>query len=91
MPKFIIERDIPNAGALTTNQVQGAAQKSCEALRKVGPQIHWVQSYVTGDKLYCLYISPSKELIQEHAKISGFPANRISEVKRIIDDNTAAA
>ena len=91
MPKFIIERDIPSVGSLTGDQLQGVARNSCDALRKVGPKVQWVQSYLTADKTYCVYVSPDKESIVEHARIAGIPANRISEVKRIIDDNTAAA
>jgi len=90
MPKFVIERDIPGVGGLNTAQFQGVSQKSCDALRKVGPQIYWVQSFVTPDKTYCLYVAPNKALIEEHARLSGFPANRISEVTRIIDDNTGS-
>lgn len=89
MPKYIIERDIPNAGALTTEQLQGISQKSCSVLRAMGPQIQWLQSYVTGDKIYCVYIAPDEASIREHAEKGGFPANRISEVKTIIDPTTA--
>jgi hypothetical protein len=89
MPKYIIERDIPNAGALTTEQLQGISQKSCSVLRAMGPQIQWLQSYVTGDKIYCVYIAPDEASIKEHAEKGGFPANRISEVKTTIDPTTA--
>lgn len=89
MPKFVIEREIPTVGSLNSIQLQGVAQKSCEAFRKLGAQIQWVQSYITGDKTYCVYAAPNKEIIAEHAKAAGIPANRISEVRRIIDDNTA--
>jgi hypothetical protein len=89
MPKYVIERDIPGAGNLSGDQLQGVSQKSCTVLRNLGPQIQWVQSYVTGDKIYCVYIAPSEDLIREHARLGGFPANRISEVKEIIDPTTA--
>lgn len=88
MPKFVIEREIPGAGTLSERDLKAASQKSCRALRDL-PQVQWLQSYVTGDKLYCVYISPSEALIQEHARQSGFPANRISRVTSIIDPTTA--
>jgi Protein of unknown function (DUF4242) len=89
MPKFVIEREIPNAGKLSPEELRGISQKSCGVLRNLGPQIQWVQSYVTDDKVYCIYIAPNKEMVQEHAKQGGFPANRISEVKSVIDPTTA--
>jgi len=89
MPKFVIEREIPNAGKLSPEELRGISQKSCGVLRNLGPQIQWVQSYVTDDKVYCVYIAPNKEMVQEHAKQGGFPANRISEVKSVIDPTTA--
>jgi len=89
MPKYIIERDIPNAGALTVEQLQGISQKSCSVLQAMGPKIQWLQSYVTGDKVYCVYIAPDEASIKEHAEKGGFPANRISEVKTVIDPTTA--
>ena len=89
MPRFVIEREIPNAGKLSPEQLRGISQKSCGVLRNLGPQIQWVQSYVTDDKVYCVYIAPNKEMVQEHAKQGGFPANRISEVKSVIDPTTA--
>lgn len=89
MPKFIIEREIPGAGQLTPQNLQGISQKSCSVLGSLGPQIQWVQSYVTGDKVYCVYIAPNEELIREHARQGGFPANRISEIKSVIDPTTA--
>jgi uncharacterized protein DUF4242 len=89
MPKYVIERELPGAGALSAAQLQGVAQKSCGVLNKLGPQIQWVHSYVTGDKIYCVYIAPSEELVREHAKQGGFPANRVSEIKTIIDPTTA--
>ena len=89
MPKFIIERDIPGAGQLTPNELQGISQKSCGILRQMGPQIQWLHSYVTGDKVYCIYIADSEQAIREHAEQGGFPANRIEEIKTIIDPTTA--
>jgi hypothetical protein len=88
MPKFIIEREIPGAGTLSERDLKAAAQKSCRTLRDL-PEVQWQQSYVTGDKLYCVYISPNEELIREHARQSGFPANRISQVMTVIDPTTA--
>jgi hypothetical protein len=89
MPKYIIERDIPNAGALTPDQLQDISAKSCGVLRAMGPQIQWVQSYVTDDKVYCVYIAPDEASVREHAEKGGFPANRISEIKNVIDPTTA--
>lgn len=89
MPKYVIEREIPGAGNLTPAELTVAAQTSCGALRTLGSEIQWVQSYVTGDKLYCIYLSPNEEMIQEHARQSGFPANRVSQVKHIIDPTTS--
>ncbi|MGI9066516.1 MAG: DUF4242 domain-containing protein [Pyrinomonadaceae bacterium] len=89
MPKFLIEREIPGAGSLSPQELQGVSQKSCDVLKEMGPQIQWVQSYVTGDKIYCVYIAPSEEMIREHASQGGFPANRVSEIKSIIDPTTA--
>jgi hypothetical protein len=89
MPKYVIEREIPNAGKLSTAELQAISQKSCEVLRNLGPHIQWVQSYVTGDKVYCVYIAPNEEMVREHASQGGFPANRISEVKAVIDPTTA--
>ena len=91
MPKYIIEREIPGAGKLTDDQLQGISQKSCGVLMKLGPQIQWVQSYVPGDKVYCVYIAPNEALVREHAKQGGFPATRVSEVTRMIDPTTAEA
>ena len=91
MPKYVIEREIPGAGNMTPQDLQGASQKSCSVLRNLGPEIQWVQSYVTDDKLYCVYIAPNEELIREHAQQGGFPANRISEIKSVIDPTTAEA
>lgn len=89
MPKFLIEREIPGAGSLSPQELQGISQKSCSVLQNMGPQIQWLQSYVTGDKIYCVYIAPNEEMIREHATQGGFPANRISEIKSIIDPTTA--
>jgi hypothetical protein len=91
MPKYVIEREIPEAGRLSPQQLQAISQKSCTVLRNLGPQIQWVQSYVTDDKIYCVYIAPNEEMVREHAQQGGFPANRISEVKGIIDPTTAEA
>ena len=89
MPKFVIERVIPGAGKLSSAELKAISQKSCSVLNNLGPQIQWVQSYVTGDKIYCVYIAPNEETIREHASQGGFPANRISEIKTIIDPTTA--
>jgi hypothetical protein len=89
MPKYVIEREIAGAGKLTPDQLQGVAQKSCGVLKKIGPQIQWLESYVTDDKIYCVYIAPDEATVREHAKQGGFPANRVSEVKTIIDPTTA--
>lgn len=89
MPKFVIEREIPDAGKLSAAELQAISQKSCGVLREMGPEIQWVQSYVTGDKVYCIYIAPNEEMIREHAHQGGFPANRISEVTTIIDPTTS--
>ena len=89
MPKFVIEREIPGAGDLTAEELRGISQKSCGVLQNMGPQIQWVQSYVTGDKVYCVYIAPNEEMVREHAAQGGFPANRVSEVRSVIDPTTA--
>jgi hypothetical protein len=89
MPKYVIEREIPGAGKLTSEQLQGISQKSCGVLKNLGPQIQWVESYVTDDKVYCVYIAPSESMVLEHAKQGGFPANKVSEVRNIIDPTTA--
>ena len=89
MPKYVIEREIPEAGKLSTEQLQAISQKSCGVLNQMGPQIQWIQSYVTDDKIYCVYIAPNEEMVREHAKQGGFPANRVSEVKGVIDPTTA--
>ncbi len=89
MPKYVIEREIPGAGKLSAQELNGIAQKSCGVLNKMGPQIQWDESYVTDDKIYCVYIAPNEALVREHARQGGFPANRVSEVKTMIDPTTA--
>ncbi|MCE9546001.1 MAG: DUF4242 domain-containing protein [Planctomycetia bacterium] len=91
MPKYIIERDIPGAGSLPSEELTAISRHSCQILKELGPQIQWVESYVTPDKVYCVYIAPSEELIRLHASKGGFPANRISEVKTMIDPTTGGA
>ncbi len=91
MPKYVIERDIPGIGKVTPQEVVAISQKSCSVLKNMGPQIQWVHSYVTGDKIYCVYIAPNEEMVREHAKQGGFPANRVSEVKLVIDPTSAEA
>ena len=88
MPKFVIEREIPGAGTLSERDLKAVSQKSCRVLRDL-PEVQWLQSYVTGDKLYCVYIAPDAELIREHARLGGFPANSVSQVMNIIDPTTA--
>jgi len=89
MPKYVIEREIPNAGKLTSDQLKNISQTSCGVLNQLGPQIQWVNSYVTNDKIYCIYIAPNEEMVYEHAKLGGFPANSVSEVLEVIDPTTA--
>jgi cell division inhibitor SulA len=89
MPKFIIEREIPNAAALSAAELQAISQRSCAVLRELGPSIQWVQSYVTEDKITCVYIAPNAEVIREHARRGGFPADRVLEVRAVIDPTTA--
>ena len=89
MPKYVIEREIPGAGKLTTDQLKAISQTSCEVLNKMGPQIQWVNSYVTDDKIYCIYNAPNEEMIKEHAEKGGFPANSINKVSTVIDPITA--
>lgn len=86
---YVIEREMPGLGKMSPEELKGAAQKSCSVLRNLGPQITWLHSYVTADKLYCVYLAPNEELVREHAKQGGFPANAVSEVKTIIDPATA--
>ena len=89
MPKYVIEREIPDAGKLSEEQLHAISQKSCSVLSQLGPQIQWVQSYVTDNKIYCVYIASNEEMVREHAKQGGFPANRVSEVKLTIDPTSA--
>ena len=89
MPKFVIERDIPEAGKLSPEQLQAISQTSCGVLREMGPQIQWLHSYVTDDKIYCIYIAPDEDTVRKHAQQGGFPANRISRIRTTIDPTTA--
>ena len=89
MPKYVIEREIPGAGKLSPQELHAISQKSCSVLGGMGPQIQWLQSYVTDDKIYCVYIAPNEAMVREHARQGGFPANRVSEVKSVIDPTTA--
>jgi hypothetical protein len=89
MPKFLIERNIPGAGKLSPDELQAIAQKSCGVLQNMGPQIQWVQSYVTGDKITCIYVAPNAEMVKEHAQLGGFPADSVQEVMTIIDPTTS--
>lgn len=89
MPKYVIEREIPGVGRLPADSMRNISKKSCEVLAKMGPSIQWVESFVTNDKLYCVYIAPDEAAVLEHANQGGFPANRISAVKRMIDPTTA--
>ncbi len=89
MPKYVIEREIPGAGKLTADQLKAISQTSCGVLSGMGPQIQWVNSFVTGDKIYCIYIAPNEEMVREHARQGGFPANSVSEVASVIDPTTA--
>jgi Protein of unknown function (DUF4242) len=89
MPKFVIEREIPGAGSLSDSQLREVSQKSVSVLREMGPEIQWLHSYVTGDKVYCVYLAPDEATVQEHAKRVGIPANRISAVRRLLDPSSA--
>jgi cell division inhibitor SulA len=89
MPKYVIEREIPGAGQLTAQQLNAISQKSCSVLKGLGPQIQWLESYVTDDKIYCVYIAPNEAMVREHAKQGGFPANKVSQIRRMIDPTTA--
>lgn len=89
MPKYVIEREVPGIGKMTAEQIQAISQKSSSVLKNLGPQIQWLQSYVTDDKFYCVYIAPNEEMVREHARQGGFPANRISAVRQMIDPTTA--
>jgi hypothetical protein len=89
MPKYVIEREIPGVGKLSATELRGVSQKSCAVLQELGPAIQWVESYVTDDKIYCVYVAPNEAMVREHAGKGGFPANRISAVRRVIDPTTA--
>jgi hypothetical protein len=89
VPQYLIERNIPGAGKLTSAELKAISQKSCGVLNQLGPQIQWVHSYVTGDQIYCVYRAPNEEMVREHARQGGFPANRVSEIKATIDPTTA--
>ena len=89
MPKYLIERELPGAGQLSKEQLRGISQKSCSVLNSLGPQIQWIQSYVTGDKIYCVYRAPNEDMVREHARQGGFPANKVSEITTVIDPTTA--
>ena len=89
VPKYVIERVVPGASKMTPAELKTMSQRSCNVLNELGPQIQWVQSYVTDNKIYCIYIAPNEELIQEHARLGGFPANQVAQVKTIIDTTTA--
>ena len=89
MPKYVIERDLPGAGKLSLEEVKAISQKSCDVLRNLGPKINWVKSFVTDDKIYCIYVAPNEEMIRDHAQQGGFPVNRVSEVRSVIDPTTA--
>ena len=89
MPKYVIEREIPGAGQFSPEQLKAISQTSCGVLTTMGPQIQWVQSYVTGDKIYCVYIAPTEEMVREHAQQGGFPANSVAKVATMIDPTTA--
>jgi len=91
MPKFVIERTLPGAGDLSADDLQGISQKSCGILSQLGPQIQWVHSYVTADKIYCIYVAPDAETVRKHAELGGFPADQVAEVKTVIDPTTAEA
>jgi len=89
MPKFVIERNIPGAGKLTPEQFNGISQKSCSVIREIGPQVQWVESFVTDDKIYCIYIAADEATVREHARLGGFPADSVQVVRRMIDPTTA--
>ncbi len=89
MPRYLIERNIPGAGKLTSAELKAISQKSCSVLNQLGPQIQWIHSYVTGDQIFCVYRAPDEEMVREHARQGGFPANRVSEIKNTIDPSTA--
>ncbi len=89
MPKFVIERDLPGAGKLSKDELKAISQKSCGVLRELGPQVQWMESFVTDDKIYCIYVAPDEAMVRKHAQMGGFPANRVSRVHTTIDPTTA--
>jgi hypothetical protein len=89
MPKYVIERVVPGAGKMSAEDLKALSQRSCNVLNNMGPQIQWIQSYVTDNKIYCIYVAPNEEMIREHARLGGFPANQVSSVKAIIDPTTS--
>jgi hypothetical protein len=89
MPRYVIEREIPSAGKLSPQELRAISQKSCSVLNQIGPQIQWVHSYVTDDKIYCLYVAPNEDMVREHARKGGFPANRVAAVRTVIDPTTS--
>ncbi len=89
MPKYVIERVVPGASQMSTEDLKNLSQRSCNVLNQLGPQIQWVQSYVTDNKIYCVYIAPNEEMVYEHARLGGFPANHVAQVKTIIDPTTS--
>ncbi len=89
MPKFVIEREIPGVGSMSAEQLEAVSQKSCSVLRNLGPQIQWLHSYVTDNKIYCVYIAPNEAMVREHARQGGFPANSVAQVRHVIDPTTA--
>lgn len=89
MPKYVIERVVPGAGQMSMEDLKAISQRSCNALNQLGPQIQWINSYVTDNKIYCVYIAPNEEMVREHARIGGFPANLVADVKAIIDPTTS--
>jgi len=91
VPKFVIEREIPGVGSLSSEQLQSISKISCSVLRNLGPEIQWLQSFVTDNKIYCVYIAPNEEMVREHAGKGGFPANSVAQVRRVIDPTTAEA
>lgn len=89
MPKFVIEREIPGAGKLPSGELRAISQKSCGVLAELGPQVQWVHSYVTDDKVYCIYIAPDEQAVRKHAEMGGFPANSVAQIRAVIDPTTA--
>jgi len=91
MPKFVIERSVHGAGSMSPEEIQAISQRSCSVLRDLGPQIQWLQSFVTDHKIYCVYIAPNEEIVREHARLGGFPANSIAQVRKVLDPTSAEA